>query len=126
LAEKGDRPGAKVIIERAAELAPDHEVTRLMRLELALFGPDPDEARRILADPRAHPQTVGDEATLVLRRYLDSPGDPDLPRQLRDEALGQRVSEDWAIMALARLGRIDEAFEVLRSPRLAETLAFKG
>ena len=127
LSEAGDDRRARDAVELGLKYNPDHGATRFLRFEFAAFGGRPAEALALLADPQAGPH-LRQRETAVLTSYLkgSSKWDAQERREVAQEmtrlALHGKMPLDLAVMALASLGRVDEAFELLNSPGMDETL----
>jgi DNA-binding SARP family transcriptional activator len=127
LSEAGDDRQAQDAIEQGFNYNPEHTATRFLRFELAAFGGRPAEALALLADSQAGPQ-LRQRETAVLTRYLKKAGKwnqedrREIAQEITRLALRGEMSLDLAVMALSSLGRLDEAFELLHSQVMDETL----
>lgn len=131
LAEAGQDEQAKEAIDRAFAYNPDHAITHRVRFDLAAFGGRPREALAMLESPSARPEFRQEEAA-AFKRYLQNAGrwNQQERRDVGDEIynLSSRgdMDTDEAVMALTSLGRLDQAFGLLRSSRIDETLVGEG
>lgn len=123
LAATNEPAGANRFIDRAAYLFPDHLHIRRTRFEMAVFGGRPSLALAILDTPEDLPGEINPQQAAFWREFLVAEGG-------RTEAVGnalarrivalfeaEKIAPDWAVMALASLGRETRAFEVLAKTR---------
>jgi DNA-binding winged helix-turn-helix (wHTH) protein/tetratricopeptide (TPR) repeat protein len=128
----GQAGDASEVIDRAARNSPDHGVTRLVRLELAMFGGRGELARKLLDDSATRPQFMGPDAVSAARRYLQHAGKwrraeqdslaADIVQSVRDD----QMSTDIGVLMLASIGGPDQAFQLLDSPSLDRFLFVRG
>jgi DNA-binding winged helix-turn-helix (wHTH) protein/tetratricopeptide (TPR) repeat protein len=127
-----DAAGAHRAIDRAAALAPDHAVTRSVRFELAAFSGKAAEARTLLRDPATRPIDVQGDGAVVFELYLRQYGHwssgerISLASELRKLVHSGDLPLDLAVMALASIGKQDDAFDLLRAPEIDQILLIKG
>jgi tetratricopeptide (TPR) repeat protein len=116
-------------IRQAAARRPDHNITRIVRFELAAFDGSAAEARALLHDPATRPVMEPGVAP-ALDAFLEAR----LTRRAEDAERAEALltSPDagglgWmAPRALARLGRTDAAFTLMNGPGFAAMLGDGG
>lgn len=113
----GRGPQAIQSIERTASHSPEHLMTRRTLLSIWLFEGNPQRARAILRDAGAQPAELSEEAAAILDRVLAEKGaagaSVDLPGKIVTARRSGIIPFDLAVMALASLGRKDEAFALI-------------
>lgn len=115
----GEQDLADRAIEQAARRNPDHTSTRAVRFEMAAVGGPPEKARSLLRDPTTRPVWIGPQAAATLETYLaarDSARPADVETAavaLRKSVAAGRLDIGLAVQAAVRLGRVDDAFDLL-------------
>jgi DNA-binding winged helix-turn-helix (wHTH) protein/tetratricopeptide (TPR) repeat protein len=132
LASAGEEGWAKLAIEQSARHSPEHFMTTRMRLDLQLFGDDPQRARLLLHDASAAGLQLSGEAVAALDQVLSrnrgmSEGQrADLAKRLGAASREGKLPLDFAVLALASLNRQDEAFALLADMPRDQILAGLG
>lgn len=132
LASAGEEGWAKLTIERSAKQNPVHHMIIRTRLDLQLFGDDPQSARALLRDNSAAGLQMNAEAVAALHQLLSSDRGmnegqrADLAKQLVTTAREGKLPLDFAVLALASLNRQDKAFALLADTPRDKILAWPG
>jgi DNA-binding winged helix-turn-helix (wHTH) protein/tetratricopeptide (TPR) repeat protein len=119
-------------IERAARFNPDHRGTRLARFQIIAFDGNPGRGEALLRDPAMRPGDLSEAEVAGQLAYLHArktgqPSDRDrAARAIRSAIAAGGSNIDIAVMALTVLGRLDDAFDLLRLPALDRVLYGSG
>jgi DNA-binding winged helix-turn-helix (wHTH) protein/tetratricopeptide (TPR) repeat protein len=123
---------AEQAIERATRYNPNHASTRMVRFEIAAFVGSPERAAVLLHDLAMRPPGLGENAVAALDAYLVARRTgqrTDIERAamaLRVATLSGGLDINIAVKALATLGRVDDAYDMLLLPELDSILFTTG
>ena len=129
---EGRRELAEKAIERAARFNPDHGSTRTVRFEIAAFSGSLAHAADLLHDPAKRPLELGENGVKALDLYLAArrtgrSADIKLAASaIRTATLSGELEIGITVKALASLGDVDGAYDMLLLPELDRILFTAG